>query len=226
MFQIVEPDHPLRPEVEAAIRFAYHRDHGAHLNDFPHWLVAMTDGGGVVGAASLRFASDGFFSECYLDQPLEQAVARMGDGGGRSERHLLAEVGNLAATRPGEVRSLIGGIVRLLRDLGMDWAVFTATARLRALLRHGGMPLIELGRADPARLPNADVWGRYYRQDPRVMLIGAHMLPDTGPMCSALPPPRALSLFPAFPSIASFPPTSPFPQASILARTRHDDFIL
>jgi hypothetical protein len=174
MFEVIAPTHRLRPAVEATIRLAYQRAHGARLASFPSWLVANTDETGVIGAAALRFADDGFFSERYLDQPIEQLIAR--SAGTDADRAQLVEVGNLAAGRSGEIRVLVDGIIGLLYGQGMRWAFFTATARLRTLLRRAGIPLIELAAADPCRIDDATAWGSYYQQDPRVVFVGSHML--------------------------------------------------
>jgi hypothetical protein len=173
MFEVITPTHPRRKAVEATIRLAYQCDHGARLTSFPTWLVANTDETGVIGAAALRFAADGFFSELYLDKPIEQTIARW--AGGIVDRGQLVEVGNLAAGRSGEIKVLIHGIIALLCSQDIRWAFFTATARLRNLLRRAGIPLIELASADPRRMDAAS-WGSYYQQDPRVVLVGQHML--------------------------------------------------
>lgn len=174
MFEVVDPEHRLRPQVEATIRAAFRRGHGAHLATLPHWLVANCDADGISCAASLRFSTDGFFSEHYLDRPIEAVIADR--TGALPDRGRVAEVGSLAAGRPGEVRDMVCGIVRMLQDRGMGWAFFTATARLRTYLRRAGIPLIDLAAADPARIEAAETWGTYYRQDPHVMLVGDAML--------------------------------------------------
>ncbi len=174
MFEIIPPGHVLRPKADEVIRAAFLRDHGAVLADLPRLLVAEHDGAEIACAASLRFDADGFFSERYLDDPIEQLVTR--HAGIRALRGDLAEVGSLAAARPGAVCPLVGGIIALLRAQGVRWAFFTATARLRTLLRRADIPLIELAAADPARIPHAERWGGYYRQDPRVMLVGDYMV--------------------------------------------------
>ncbi len=178
MFEVIPPTHSLRPQVEDAIRTAYRREHDARLGAFPWWLVAETCEEGVTCAASLRFADDGFFSEAYLDRPVEQAIGHC--LGLRADRNALAEVGTLAAPRPGAVGPLVLGIITLLRARGTRWAIFTATARLRTLLRRTGIPLVELAKADPARVAGAESWGGYYRHDPRVMLVGDCMLVPAG----------------------------------------------
>jgi len=174
MFEVVDLRHRLRPLVEVTIRSAFRRGHGARLASLPQWLVANTDADGVICAASLRFAEDGFFSERYLDQPIEELIARY--TGMPTDRAALAEVGGLAAGRPGEVRDMVCGIVKFLQARGTGWAVFTATAKLRTYLRRIGIPLLDLAPADPARIEAVETWGRYYEQDPRVVAVGSDML--------------------------------------------------
>lgn len=174
MFEVIAQEHRLRPSAEACIRSAFRRDHGAQMGALPRWLVADTEGTRVTCAASLRFAEDGFFSECYLDQPIERLIAL--HTGTLPNRATLVEVGSLAAGRPGKVGDLVCGIIQFLQAREMRWAFFTATARLRVFLRRAGIPLIELAAADPARIDAPEMWGSYYRQAPKVMLVGDAML--------------------------------------------------
>ncbi|HXP98354.1 MAG TPA: thermostable hemolysin, partial [Telmatospirillum sp.] len=129
MFEVVGPKHRLRPVVETCIRAAFRRDHGAQVGNLPRCLVADIDGARVTCAASLRFAEDGFFSERYLDEPIERLVTR--HAGAPFDRTDVAEVGSLAAVQPGKVRDLVRGIIPFLQARDMHWAFFTATARLR-----------------------------------------------------------------------------------------------
>ncbi len=183
MFAIIPPSHFLRPTVEDTIRSAFLREHGAQLPALPHWLVADIDrSGAIVCAASLRFAVDGFFAERYLDEPVERLIAR--HAGLEANRAEVAELGSLASSQAGALTGPFRGhfmhdIIGLLRAQGMTWAIFTATVRLRALLRHAGVPLIELAPAVSARSGDEAAWGGYYRHDPRVMLVGNHMLGPT-----------------------------------------------
>jgi len=175
MLNVIHEGHPLRAKTEQVIRDVYLREHGAKLDKLPQWLVAKTDAaGGIACAASLRFSADGFFSDCYLDRPIEQVIG--GHVGLTPNPTALVEVGSLVASHPGDIRLFIQEVIDLAKNLGMQWAFFTATARLRAFLRRGGLPLIELAVADPARVENLAMWGDYYRQDPRVMLVGKHMI--------------------------------------------------
>jgi hypothetical protein len=179
MFEVVDPKHRLRPVVETSIRAAFRRDHGAQVGRLPRCLVADIDGARVTCAASLRFAEDGFFSERYLDEPIERLIAL--HAGASFDRTDVVEVGSLGAVQPGKVRDLVRGIITFLQARDMHWAFFTATARLRIFLRRAGLPLIDLAPADPARIETAEMWGSYYQQIPKVMLVGDSMLPGVAP---------------------------------------------
>ncbi len=174
MLTMINQDHPLRSATEQVIREAYRREHNARLESFPTCLVAWIVESEIVCAASLRFRPDGFFSDCYLDHPIEDIIGH--HVGGAPNPNTLVEVGNLAAVRPHDIGGFIHEIIAFAEKKGMLWAFFTATARLRAFLRRGGLPLIELAVADPARVKDVQIWGDYYRQDPRVMLVGKHMI--------------------------------------------------
>ncbi|WP_158240798.1 thermostable hemolysin [Telmatospirillum siberiense] len=169
MFEIIDPGHRMRPMVETCIRTAFLRDYDARLGPLPRCLVADTDGVRVTCAASVRFARDGFFSERYLDQPVEALIAC--HTGGSPDRRAIAEVGSLAANQPGKAESLIRDIGEFLRSRGIRWGFFTATARLRLFLGRAGISMTELAMADPARIEAAEMWGNYYRQFPKVMLV-------------------------------------------------------
>lgn len=165
----------------------FDRQFGARITHFLPVLLGLVDGDdqvlGVVGTTPGADAGGGrWFCEQYLDAPVEQvlsaALARP------VERSRLAEVGNLAAERPGAGRLLLGSLAAWLDGAGCEFAVFTATRPLRALFRRLRIPLVELGAADPARLGDAaQAWGRYYEGDPCVV---AAALTDVRAACSAM----------------------------------------
>lgn len=167
---LVSPSHALRAEVERCIREVYARMFRATGLSFPSTLIAVLDDDGrPLCAAGLRTAVDGFFSEIYLDAPIEQ---RLSEGSGRAvARHAVLEVTTLASrsveASPGFLRqlALFGSCA------GFGWSFFTATARLRRLLSRLGMPLVDLAPADPRRLPDAARWGSYYAHAPRVCAV-------------------------------------------------------
>ena len=68
------------------------------------------------------------------------------------------------------------------------WIVFTATSTVRGILQGFGAPLVELARADAARVATSpDRWGRYYRKGP----ARARRIPPRDPAHPGLQPRRA-----------------------------------
>ena len=77
-FRYVPDGSRLRPLVESHVREVYGRTHGAVVRNFPRLMVADVDANGQIHcAAGLRRAGDGFFSECYVDMPLEIELSRL-----------------------------------------------------------------------------------------------------------------------------------------------------
>src|ERR1700722_5697446 len=68
-------DDPRRHSAEEFIRKIYADRYGALLETFPSRIFALLDNRDeILCAAGLRFLEDGFFSERYLDIPIEDAV--------------------------------------------------------------------------------------------------------------------------------------------------------
>lgn len=172
---LIGRNHQLRSRVETIISEAFAEEHNAQLKVFPPTLVAWLKNDAVVTAAALRFPSDGFFSECYLDAPVESLIGSHADGRPPA-RDQIVEFGHLAAARPGALLALSKAIIQHCYAMGYRWAFFTATARLRAMLRCAGIDQIDLAAATSDRVAAPKAWGRYYLSDPRVIAIGAHML--------------------------------------------------
>jgi hypothetical protein len=122
---------------------------------------------GVRGAHEERL-----YLEQYLDRPVEQAVgdARQAAGGiGHVARREIAEVGQLGGADGRTAACMVARIPAYLIAQRYRWIVFTATTALRQMLSGFGAPLVELARADGARVARSgDHWGRYYDTDPRV----------------------------------------------------------
>ena len=87
------------------------------------------------------------------------------------------EVGNLAGANCRSVLRMVALLPANLLARDYRWIVFTATSAVREILLAFGAPLLELARADGARVSlGTDQWGRYYETDPRVF---AGFLPDS-----------------------------------------------
>jgi hypothetical protein len=174
---IVPASHGLRAEVEACISDVYEQAFGACGLAFPRRLVALLDEAGhPVCAAGLRTAKEGFFSEIYLDSPIEQVLLRQ--FGKPVARRRVFEVTTLASRTSETSPLFIRQLVLLGKIAGFDWSFFTATARLRKLLCQLGVPIAGLKTAEPARLSGADRWGTYYSHAPIVCGVNKLWLDD------------------------------------------------
>jgi hypothetical protein len=172
---IVRPSHPLRPEAEACIGDVYERAFGARGLAFPRRLIALlNDSDHPVCAAGLRTPVEGFFSEVYLDLPIEQVLTA--ESGRPVERSRIFEVTTLASRRSDASPLFIRQLALLGKIAGFDWSFFTATARLRKLLCQLGIPIAELAPADRNRLTDAVCWGGYYMHAPLVCAVNKEWL--------------------------------------------------
>lgn len=169
-----------RGELEDYVRDAFARKHGAVVRTFMPTLLAFRDRGGALrGVTGIRGAhEERLYLEQYLARPIEQALsdALALRGASAVSRRAIAEVGNLAGASCRAAVRMVAHVPAYLRTQGYTWIVFTATGTLQHILAGFGAPLVELARADGARVAAAsDEWGRYYETDPRVY---AGYLPD------------------------------------------------
>jgi hypothetical protein len=166
---LVTKGHPARQAVEALIAQVYAREYGATVTTFADLLIALPDlEGGFRAAAGLRIG-DGFFSETYLDQPIEHILSKYWQP--PATRSEIAEVTTLAASHPNASLALISGITGYLRSLGVRFAFFTVTERLGQMLKRVGVPAQTLADARADRVTNPQEWGLYYATNPKVMAI-------------------------------------------------------
>jgi hypothetical protein len=167
---VVPEQHALRGSTEHFIAAVYKSHYQAAISSFPPILVAMLENSGrLLCASGLRFARTGFFSDAYLDIPIEQALAR--STGQPICRDDIFEVTTFASRAPHAATRFLEHVVAYGGHAGFEWAFFTATARLRDLLRILNLPFLTLGAADPARLSNSAVWGSYYECAPCVCAV-------------------------------------------------------
>ena len=114
-----------------------------------------------------RAAEEALFLETYLSAPIEKLVSgAMGRDVGRAA---IVEIGCLAGMPTSALLTLWRDAARALaRD--HEIAVATLTIGLRAMFARIGMPFIEIGQADPAKLApgQTDQWGSYYASQPIV----------------------------------------------------------
>ena len=171
----ITPGHPLRPAASRLICAIYYLNYGARITAFPKTIIGLIDKKDKVhAAAGLRDASEPFFSEYYLDAPVEVMIGGLAKA--RIGRDAIVEVSSLASRTPAISVRFMTGLVLYGEELGFDWAFFTATSRLEKLLRRMRLPLVTLGTASASRVPNPGMWGSYYETDPRVLAFGREQL--------------------------------------------------
>jgi Thermostable hemolysin len=169
---LVPRSHPLRSAGEACIGEVYLQTFGAREVAFPATLVALIDSGDrLLCVAGLRTAVDGFFSEIYLDEPIDRLLTRR--FGVAAPREALFEVTTLASRSTAAPAFFIRHIAELGKALGFMWSFFTATERLRMLISGIGISVIELQTAERSRVADPDRWGSYYDHAPKVCAVSA-----------------------------------------------------
>ena len=160
----------LRRQAEACIKDVYRQAFGAQNLVLPSTLIALVaEPDRVLCAAGLRVADEGFFSEVYLDRPIEEILSSR--SGTTVARNAIFEVTTLASCHAEASTLFLRQLAVLGTCAGFRWAFFTATARLRSLLRQLGIPIFEMAPADPSRLVDADRWGSYYAHAPQVCAV-------------------------------------------------------
>jgi len=159
----------LRPAAEALIAEVYALHYAARITTFPDTLVSMVGGGDIHCIAGLRFAADGFFSEVYLDQPVDAVLSALHHSPVRREK--IFEVTSLASRTPHMVGAFLRKIIACGEAAGFEWAFFTATAPLKVLLERLKLPLAFLAKADRSRVANPEAWGSYYSLAPQVFAV-------------------------------------------------------
>lgn len=169
-----------RQEAERFVRRAFRMAYGARITALMPLLMSLRDDAGdLVAVLGLRPGGAGpMFLESYLDRPVEwhlgAAVA------GDVDRATLVEVGNFAVGAAGGGRWLIMALTGYLNASGVAWAVFTCGPELQNAFHRLGIDLVDLGAADPGRLPAGEQgrWGSYYAQRPRVMAASVEQSRD------------------------------------------------
>jgi len=161
---------PRRTAIEAFIARVFRRAYGAEIHQFAPWLLTLYDGERILGAVGIRPASlEPLFIQQYLDARVEQVVAgverRPVDG------EAIAEIGNLAAVRPGTGSLLLITLCLLLQRYGYRWVACNATVGVQNLFAHLNWPVTPVARADKTRLQGGYLhWGSYYEYPSTVLV--------------------------------------------------------
>jgi len=164
-----------RSVVETFIRNVYAAEYGAQLLTFPSRLFALkNEDSEIICAAGVRLQEDGFFSELYLDSPIEQTL---GTASNRTiARSQIFEVTTFASRAPRATMQFIKSLGMFGELNGFAWSFFTLTERLHRLVQRLGHPLTHLADADYRRIPDHQRWGTYYASQPKVFAIASPRL--------------------------------------------------
>ncbi|SHH40043.1 thermostable hemolysin [Bradyrhizobium erythrophlei] len=172
-------DDPRRRAAEELIKNTYAARYGARLEAFPSRIIALSDNRGeIVCAAGLRFLDDGFFSERYLDAPIEDVVSAI--SARAVTRSAIFEVTTLASRAPLATAEFIAEIGTFGEKAGFEWSFFTLTRRLHHMVGRLGIAPTLLGEADCRRIADSDRWGTYYACEPKVYAVASRRLRTGG----------------------------------------------
>jgi hypothetical protein len=169
---VIREGDALRSVAESFIREVYADEYGAELREFPSRIFALlSETDEIACAAGVRLQDDGFFSEHYMDVPVEKAL------GAASTRRILRdeifEVTTLASRAPHATAGFIESVGNFGEANGFVWSFFTLTRRLYRLVDRLGHPLTHLADADYRRIPDHERWGTYYASEPKVFAIAS-----------------------------------------------------
>lgn len=165
-----EEMHPRRERVERYIGSVFQAAWDARVLSFLPLLCSLEREGTLQAALGLRSANRGpLFCEQYLDVPATSAVDAL--HGGRCSRGDVLELGNLAASEPGQGALLYLLVTAAIHEAGIGYLIFAANRAVRLSIRRSGFTPEAVGAARPERLGGAARdWGRYYDGDPQVMI--------------------------------------------------------
>lgn len=172
---VIQEGDALRDVAETFIRNVYAAEYGAELQTFPSRIFALlNDRDEIACAAGVRVEDDGFFSERYLDLPVERALSAASTR--TISRGEIFEVTTFASRAPRATTAFIESIGIFGEANGFVWSFFTLTRRLHRLVERLGHPLTQLADADYRRIPDHERWGTYYASAPKVFAIAARGL--------------------------------------------------
>jgi hypothetical protein len=168
-----------RIAAEQFVHRVFKQYYQADVSHFMPTLMSLSDDQDQMQAVlGFRHADEEpLFLETYLDQPVEQLLARQINM--PVDRSRLVEVGNLSVANAGGTRWLFTALTAYLSTTHCEWVLFTIGPVLQNAFKRLGFTLIDLAEARRDQLLPEEqaAWGSYYDQKPRVMagrLADAH----------------------------------------------------
>ena len=164
-FKIINRFDKNRLQVESFIKNKYQQIFNAKLEKFPGILVAIFDKNEVKAACGLRTELDGFFSQLYLNEDVEEVIHSYFP---EINKPKILEIVNLVSNSPLASLKMTKELNKFCLDKSYQYAFFTATKPLVKFLNLTGLDLIKIGKADINKVSNSSNWGSYYENDPQV----------------------------------------------------------
>lgn len=138
----------------------------------------------IVACVGMTFGYKKFFSEQYLDESIEQILARL--EGKPVSRDRIAEIGSLGAIDYGIGSELLRSAYPIFRSLGKQYILCTATKPLKRILHKLSFHFEPIQISDYRRLgENAkEKWGKYYDKLPETGILTFKGEPKSFGECS------------------------------------------
>ncbi|MBD8526601.1 thermostable hemolysin [Pseudomarimonas arenosa] len=184
--RLLDAQHPERGKAEAFVAEVYQARFSARITEFMPHLLCFYQHEQLAAVVGLRCAArETLFCETYLGGAAESVIAEQVRA--PVSRRQIVEMGNFAANDAGTGRRLILSLIPLLNEAGSRFVMFVATRQLRNAFARLGLQPISLGAADAQRLgAAAGQWGRYYDEQPQVMVGDLTRAPSWATAPSAL----------------------------------------
>jgi hypothetical protein len=171
----LDQSNPNWPAARRPIVDAFALAYDVEIARLPNRMLAVqAEDEALICAMGVRDNQSVFFSECYLDTPVDCAISAV--MGLPVDRDDIIEFTALATVRAGAFGFLLSGLAPAGRAAGYRWGLFTATHPLRSAARRFGAPLAELGAANRDRAADPENWGTYYDHDPVVCPVDGSIL--------------------------------------------------
>ena len=167
-------------DVKAFIQDIFYQAHAAKIKYFmPRALCLRDSNQRLLAVSGLRKSSESpFFLERYLDEPVEQVIAKKTAAKVRRDR--IIEIGNLAVSRPIYTKLLMAALSAYLYSTDTEWIVFSALPVVRnavAKMDHEMLVLADATIEEIAFEDRSD-WGSYYEQHPQVIALRLKRPPE------------------------------------------------
>jgi hypothetical protein len=170
-FRLLSKDTMSKRLLQAYIADKYLDCHQAKLEEFLPMLIEMSSGSRVLGGVGLQFGGEQeFFLQQYSQQPVLQTLETHCQQ--KVDAHNVAEIGNLAVTKPGQGSLMISLLAKSLESAGFEWMLFTATQQVQTLVTGlGGKPIVFCQAKQESLCTSLSDWGNYYQTQPKVMAL-------------------------------------------------------